>query len=172
MKHLKRSGLIVDDEETIRYVLSAQLAKLGYRSVTVASGQEALEKMTHREFDLVLLDVRMPGMSGLEVLDRIRSKDARTCVAMLSAVIDAAVAAHAQKLGADDYIAKPCDLGYLKKRLDLALERRARPGKSEARGLPTENTGKPDTDSADAMADLIAQQVAQFEQLTSGGLDK
>ena len=80
--------------------------------------------MGSRQFDLMLLDVRMPGMSGLEVLRQSRDDHPAMCVVMLSALMDVKVIAEAVALGADDYITKPCDQDDLAIRLRKAHEHR------------------------------------------------
>lgn len=121
---MRKPALIVDDERPIQYLLSKQLEPWGYVCAAVSSGQEALEKLASRHFDLMLLDVRMPGMSGLEVLRQSRDDHPAMCVVMLSALLDVKVMAEAIALGADDYITKPCDPDDLKIRLQKAHEHR------------------------------------------------
>lgn len=121
---MRQSALIVDDEQPVQYLLSKQLEQWGYVCAAVSSGQEALEKLGSRQFDLMLLDVRMPGMSGLEVLRQSRDDHPAMCVVMLSALMDVKVIAEAVALGADDYITKPCDQDDLAIRLRKAHEHR------------------------------------------------
>ena len=104
----------------------------------VSSGQEALEKLASRTFDLMLLDVRMPGMSGLEVLRQSRDDHPAMCVVMLTALVDIKVNAEAIALGADYHVTKPCDPDDLNVRLRRAHEIRevAKPG-SQAAVSPT-----------------------------------
>ncbi len=121
---MRQSALIVDDEQPVQYLLSKQLEQWGYDCAAVSSGQEALEKLANKQFDLMLLDVRMPGMSGLEVLRQSRDDHPAMCVVMLSALMDVKVIAEAIALGADDYITKPCDPDDLSIRLRKAHEHR------------------------------------------------
>ena len=121
---MRKPALIVDDEQPIRYLLSKQLEQWGYVCAAVSSGQEALEKLASRQFELMLLDVRMPGMSGLEVLRQLRDDHPAMCVVMLSALLDVKIMAEAIALGADDYITKPCDPDDLNIRLRKAHEHR------------------------------------------------
>ena len=121
---MRKSVLIVDDEAPIQYLLSKQLEQWGYVCAAVSSGQEALEKLASRQFDLMLLDVRMPGISGLEVLRQSRDDHPAMVVVMLSALMDVKVIAEAIAMGADDYIAKPCDPDDLNIRLRKAHEHR------------------------------------------------
>ena len=119
-----KSLLIVDDDNSIQYALSALLERYGYACVVVSNGQEALETVTQIEFDLILLDFRMPGMSGLEFLKRFRVNNIKTSVVMLTAVADKILTAESFKLGADDFVIKPCDPKVLSDRLQRAYERR------------------------------------------------
>ena len=114
--------LIVDDEESIRHLLRRQLEGLDMECVIASSGHEALEKTARNEFDLILLDVKMPGISGLEVLEKIKRRHPRPYVLMISALADVSITAKALILGADDYITKPWDINYLGSRLSVALE--------------------------------------------------
>ena len=83
-----KKALVVDDEESMRYVVALQLNHLGYECVTASSGVEALEKLGIQSFDLMMLDILMPGMSGLEVLSKARIDYPRICIVMLSALVD------------------------------------------------------------------------------------
>jgi len=121
---MRQSALIVDDEQPVQYLLSKQLEQWGYVCATVSSGPEALEKLGSGHFDLMLLDVRMPGMSGLEVLRQWRDDHPAMCVVMLRALMDVKVIAEAIAMGADDYMTKPCDPDDLKIRLQMAQEHR------------------------------------------------
>ena len=117
--------LLVDDEKPIQYALSTLLRMWGYGCVAASSGQEALDALTKREFDLMLLDMRMPGMSGLEVLKKLRVDNPGITVIMLSAVDDNELMGEAMKLGADDYVIKPCHPEDLSKRLRRAFSEAA-----------------------------------------------
>ncbi|MFC2041099.1 response regulator [Chloroflexota bacterium] len=99
--------LVVDDEETVRSVLQRTLEVAGYDVATAANGQEALDKVSETEVDAALLDMKMPGMSGMEVLQQLTAHHPQTCVLMVTAVDDAETAIEAMKAGAYDYIIKP-----------------------------------------------------------------
>ena len=157
MSPSSKTALIVDDEESVRDLLFRQLKHLGYDAVAVPSGQKALEQMASQRFDLVMLDVRMPRMSGLEVLRQLRRSHPDTCIVMLSAVVDVEITASALSLGADDYVTKPGSADYLRVRIEAAQahSRRVR------RGEPPREV------SLDEITkDLVHQQVALFERLT------
>lgn len=104
------SVLIVDDERGIRESLSALLRDEGYETDAAGSGEECLEKLEARGFDLVLLDVWLPKMDGLETLERIQARDAAPMVVMISGHGNIETAVRATKLGAFDFVEKPLSL--------------------------------------------------------------
>lgn len=124
MEEARGAILIVDDEESIRGILCRRLESEGYKCETAADGKEALWKAFIKDFDLVLMDIKMPGISGLEALPQMVTNHPDTCVIMLTAVVDADTAVEAMKLGAYDYVTKPFDLDDLTMRVEKALERR------------------------------------------------
>lgn len=99
--------LVVDDEEPVRTALAELLGSLGYQARTAAGGAQALELLSGQAFDVVLLDVVMPELSGLEVLRRYRASGGSAPVIVLSALAGAEDAMRAMKLGATDYLSKP-----------------------------------------------------------------
>jgi len=124
MDEVKGMILIVDDEEPIRNAVSRKLQAEGYNCVTAADGKEALWKASMQDFALVLLDIKMPGMSGMEVLSRVIIDHPDTSVVMITAVGNSQTAVEAMKLGAYDYVTKPFNLDDLVMRVERALERR------------------------------------------------
>jgi DNA-binding response OmpR family regulator len=124
MEEAKGTILIVDDEEAIRGILSRKLESDGYNCEVAADGKEALWKAFMKDFDLVLMDIKMPGISGMEALPQIVTNHPDTCVIMMTAVVDTETAVEAMKLGAYDYVTKPFDLDDLGMRVYKALERR------------------------------------------------
>lgn len=113
--------LIVDDEASVREVLSEYFVGQGYQVETAASGPQALDAVRRHRPDLVLLDVRMPGLDGVEVLRRLRELDARLPVVMVTANEDVALARSMLGIGAFDYVAKPFDFHYLDRVVAAAL---------------------------------------------------
>jgi two-component system nitrogen regulation response regulator NtrX len=105
--------LIVDDEEGIRESLGALLRDEGYEVTAVASGEECLEQIETGEFDLVLLDVWLKEIDGLETLSRIQARDTAPMVVMISGHGNIETAVRATKLGAFDFIEKPLSLGKI-----------------------------------------------------------
>jgi len=124
MDETKLAILVVDDEESIRGLLRRKLGADGYECDMAADGKEALWKAFMRDFDLVLMDIKMPGLSGMEALPQMVTDHPDTSVVMLTAVSDAKTAVEAMKLGAYDFITKPFDLDDLSLRVKRALERR------------------------------------------------
>jgi two-component system nitrogen regulation response regulator NtrX len=116
------SILIVDDEGGIRESLGALLRDEGYAVDAVASGEECLERLGRRRFDLVLLDVWLPKMDGLETLSNIASDDGAPIVVMISGHGNIETAVRATKLGAFDFIEKPLSLGKIVLVVRNALE--------------------------------------------------
>lgn len=119
--------LIVDDNENNRDMLSRRLQRQGYETEVAADGQEALEKIESGQHDIVLLDVMMPGMSGLEVLKRIRESHSieELPIIMATAKGESADIIEALDLKANDYVVKPIDFPVLLARLrtQLSLKR-------------------------------------------------
>jgi DNA-binding NtrC family response regulator len=119
------SLLLVDDDETFRQVLARELARLGYDVATAGSGEAALASIASREPDVVLLDLRLPGRDGLEVLEAIRATSPGTDVIMLTGHGSLDTAIQSIRAGAFDYVAKPCPLDELEVRIQRALERQS-----------------------------------------------
>ena len=99
--------LVVDDEETVRGLLQRTLEEAGYTVATAANGEEALHEVSRQEPEAVLLDIKMPGLSGMDALTKITADWPDICVIMVTAVGDTQTAVEAMKLGAYDYITKP-----------------------------------------------------------------
>lgn len=116
--------LIVDDEETIRLALGKFLRSRGYEVLTADCGPAALEALDRQRFILMLCDVRMPGMSGVEVVTQAAKKDGDMAIMMLTAVNDAPTATDALSHGAMDYLMKPIELEDLNQAVERALHKR------------------------------------------------
>jgi DNA-binding response OmpR family regulator len=115
--------LVVDDEAPVREVLTEYFATEGYAVEAAGSGAEALTAVRGGRADLVLLDVRMPGLDGIQVLRRIRELDERVPIIMVTANEDVDLAKETLKLGAFDYVAKPFDFDYLDRAVAAGLAR-------------------------------------------------
>ena len=116
--------LIVDDEETIRLALAKFLRSRGYNVQTAESGAAALDLLQQGKYVLMLCDVRMPGLTGVELVPRALSIDPELAIVMLTAVNDAPTAAEVLSAGAMDYLMKPVELPDLHRALERVLHRR------------------------------------------------
>ncbi|HXV22358.1 MAG TPA: sigma-54 dependent transcriptional regulator [Desulfuromonadales bacterium] len=117
--------LVVDDETVIREGLKRILGEAGYQVETFAQGRLALERMQTENFDLVVSDVKMPGMSGIEVLKAIRVLQPQVPIIMITGYSTVDTAVEALKNGAADYIAKPFTPVHLLEKISQALHQRA-----------------------------------------------
>lgn len=117
--------LVVDDEAAIRTALSRFLKMRGFHAVPVASGAAALEAMQHTHFEAMVCDVRMPGMTGLELITPALAKEPELAIVMLSAVNDAVTASTALARGAANYLVKPIELVDLHRAVVEALAKRS-----------------------------------------------
>lgn len=120
------SLLVVDDDPSSRELLARRLHRAGFRVTTTASGAEALELLERHPIDLLLVDFVMPGMNGLELLERVRRLKSRTelPVIMVTGRDASGDVAHALRLGANDYVTKPVDFRVVLARLTTQLELR------------------------------------------------
>ncbi len=121
----KTSILLVDDDEPFRRVLGGELERLGFRVIPAPSGAAAIAKIPEVQPDVVLLDLRLPDLDGVEVLKRIRDVSPATEVIMLTGHGSIDTAIESIRIGSFDYVAKPCPLDELEVRIQRALERRA-----------------------------------------------
>jgi len=115
--------LIVEDEEAIRTGLGDVLVFHGYEVDCVADGNEGLDKALSGSFDLILLDIMLPGMDGFEICNRIRSQDRDQPIIMLTARSSDEDIIQGLSLGADDYVAKPFSVAQLVLRVQAVLRR-------------------------------------------------
>ena len=112
LKTMKRI-LVVDDEIAIRNLLKEFLSRKGYDVYTASDGRTAIAKVKEIRPHIVLLDIMMPGMDGIETLKEIRKVDPRVGVIMVTAIFDEELGKRTIELGACDYITKPVSLDYL-----------------------------------------------------------
>jgi DNA-binding response OmpR family regulator len=134
--------LIVDDEESVREVLSDYFVDRGYAVITASDGVGALAAFSRERADVVLLDVRMPGLDGLTVLKRLREADPDVAVIMVTANEDVEVARQTLSVGAFDYVAKPFDFEHLDRAVVAASLRSSRtPGTQGV--IPAPGSGDP-----------------------------
>lgn len=123
-RFLKAEALIVDDEVTACDLLEKYLAKEGHKTRSVHNGYDAIELIKEKHFDVIILDVKMPGIDGLETLRRLRAIDRDCVVIMLTAMDDLEMALSAMKEGADEFLRKPVLLPELGRYIESAMEKK------------------------------------------------
>jgi putative two-component system response regulator len=116
--------LIVDDEMAIRKLLRQKLSRQGYHCEEAGSAKQTLDKMRANPAELIILDIKMPGKSGIELLPEIKVNYAGTAVIMATAITETGIAVQCMKQGADDYICKPFNLDEVVLSVDKTLEKR------------------------------------------------
>ena len=128
--------LVVDDDGVSRAVLATLLEKQGHTVVVAKDGAEALGLVRERAFDLIVLDLLMPGMDGFEVVQKLKGDPALrdVPVVMISSAEDMSGIVKSVKLGAEDYIFKPFDEVLLRARIDGCLERKRLRDRERERG--------------------------------------
>ena len=119
----RRSVLVVDDEEAVRGAVSLALEREGYDVVSASSGADALTKVAQQKFDAAILDVRMPEMTGFDVMHAVRRMSPDTAVIILTAMADPddRYESLTRTAGAFSYLKKPCKLQVLKETLQRAF---------------------------------------------------
>ncbi len=140
------SILVVEDEEAIRSGLIDVFVFHGYDVDSADNGPEGLEKALTGKFDLILLDIMLPGMDGFEICNAIRAKDRNQPIIMLTAKTSDEEIIQGLKLGADDYVAKPFSIQQLVLRIEAVL-RRSRIGIEQARTISLSNNVQIDTEN-------------------------
>ncbi len=118
------SVLIVDDDPTVAETLALALRNLGYETESATGGLDALDLITRRTFDAVIVDLRMPGLGGLELLERIANVRTPPIPFVLTALGDETLASRATDAGARDFFTKPADLSVIHLALEYAFARR------------------------------------------------
>lgn len=116
--------LVVDDEERFRNTMCKLLTVEGYEASTAGSGQDALQELRNNSYDLVILDVRMPEMGGVQVLSEIKKIDAALEVIIMTGYASVDTAKEIMKLGAYDYLLKPYVISELLEKIDAAYDRK------------------------------------------------
>lgn len=116
--------LIADDEDRLRSTIAAWLTDEGFIVEEAQDGKEAIKKVQAKDFDIALLDIKMPGANGLEVLRYIKKNSGSTEVVMMTGMSDVTMAVEAMKLGAREYLTKPVDMDQLVPQLRNLLKKR------------------------------------------------
>lgn len=115
--------LVVDDEGAIRYSITKTLQRVGYHVEAAASGEEALEMMKNQTYDVVLTDIRMPGLTGVELLRRIKEQAPDAIVILLTGYASLETAIESLRLGAHDYLVKPSSSQDIRTSVAQGVER-------------------------------------------------
>ena len=162
--------LLVDDEQPIQTLLSFPLQRDGYEVVQASDGNEALTRFSEESFDLVVLDLMLPRMDGLEVCKRLRAKGSTVPIIMLTAKSEEIDKVLGLELGADDYITKPFSMREFRSRVKAALRRAGmqRPEEDdeqaiEVRGLRIDPTKR----TVVRNGDTVQTTFVEFEILTA-----
>lgn len=116
--------LLVDDEDEFINALTQRLEVRGLNVTGATRGEDAVDLISNQSFDIIVLDLAMPGMDGLETLKKIKEKDPDVEIVMLSGQGNIKSGVEAMKLGAEDFLEKPVDIKDLLKRIEEARERR------------------------------------------------
>lgn len=115
--------LVVDDEGAIRYSVSKTLQRIGYQVDEAASGEEALDLIGKREYEVILTDIRMPGVTGVELLKRIKDISADAIVILMTGFASLGTAVESLRLGAHDYLIKPSSSQDIRQSVARGVER-------------------------------------------------
>lgn len=121
---LEANVLVVDDEEQFLKVFSERLEGRGMKVDTAASGEDALKRVKGKEFDAIILDLVMPGMGGIETLERIKRENPDVQIIMLTGHGTVEKGVEAMKAGAVDFLEKPVDLNKLLERVEKAKQKK------------------------------------------------
>src|SRR5271170_7981846 len=116
--------LFVDDEKSLQELLRSELPRMGHEVTVCPDGRTALKTLEHGCFDAAILDLRMPGMTGIEVLEHLKKVSPDTEAIMMTGHASMETAIEAMRLGAFDYITKPCKLAQLEAVLCKVLDQR------------------------------------------------
>jgi len=119
----KKKILVVDDEQDVRETLESVLSKLDYDPIVASGGKEALEMIRQNKVDVVLSDLYMPEMDGIELLKRVKTENRNIVFLMITAHPTIETAVDAIKKGAYDYLTKPFHIDEVKMKLNRALEK-------------------------------------------------
>ena len=132
--------LLVDDEERFRANLEKMLGAQGLTVSARGSGVAALEELKHNAYDVIILDIRMPGMDGLATLKEIKQIDPEVEVIILSGHASMDAAMEINRLGGYDYLMKPCPLEELLLKIDAAYEKKVERAKRTKKSQPPAET--------------------------------
>jgi DNA-binding NtrC family response regulator len=165
--------LVVDDQSSVRELLKAVLESDGHGVEAASDGKTAVERLRVGFHDLVVMDIRMPGIDGVEALRRMREVSPETGVVMMTAYASVETAVEAMKLGAFDYVTKPIDIDEVRAVVSRWVESRAEPGEEEDVEPKTDVVGASGAmREALALADRVAESDASVLLLGESGTGK
>ena len=128
--------LVVDDESAIRYSITKTLQRVGFQVESAASGEEALQMMGQKNYDVVLTDIRMPGITGVDLLSRIKEESPDAIVILLTGYASLDTAVDSLRLGAHDYLIKPSSNQDIRDSVTRGIERSQNPKRRRASWVP------------------------------------
>jgi DNA-binding response OmpR family regulator len=160
--------LLVDDEQSVQTLLTYPLRKDGYEVVSAVDGREALDRFAEQRFDLVVLDIMLPKLDGMEVCRRLRGRS-QVPIIMLTAKDDEADKVLGLEIGADDYITKPFSVREFRSRVKAALRRSEMAGARTGQGPITSGELEIDFDrrAVSARGDEVRLTYVEFELLAA-----
>lgn len=162
--------LVVDDESAIRYSITKTLQRVGYQVESAASGEEALQMMGQQRYDVVLTDIRMPGISGVELLAQVKEQAPDAIVILLTGYASLDTAVESLRLGAHDYLIKPSSSQDIRDSVSRGIERSTNLKRRRALLDAIQNNVAELADvSEPAQTPGAAKQVAQPVQSSTGG---
>ena len=123
MATVSKKILVVDDEEAIREVMKLGLVKLGYHPEFAENGKEALEILTKENFPVILMDIRMPGIDGIELCMRIKDRNPETVIYAFSGIVTEGEFYELEEKGFDGLLCKPVPFKVLKKAIEGAFDK-------------------------------------------------
>jgi DNA-binding NtrC family response regulator len=157
--------LIVDDDEDISLMLSAIMRREGLANLVAHDGETALQMVSAKSPDMLLLDVKMPGIDGMEVLKRVKETDPHLPVVLITAYAEISASVAAMRAGAFDYLAKPFDHPEVVRVVRAALAERERRRRSMAEEIAADNCLRVMMGPSDAVTRIIREvnRVAQSD---------
>ncbi len=157
--------LVVDDEEVVRNILQRILKEAGYDATVATDGEHAIDILYQEEHEVVLLDIKMPGMTGIEVLGKLTAEWPNICVIMVTAVVDAQTAVKAMKLGALDYITKPFDREDVVQKVREAITKWKQQLRDQRQYLELKDKFREHTQQMQAQFDELVNSLAREHKL-------
>ena len=164
----RKTVLIADDDPSIRKALERYFKAKGFMPIVAADGTEALKRVEQYEIEVALLDVNMPGLSGIDVLRQLRTDHPDIAVLLVTGVAEIDLAVEAMKIGAYDYITKPFNLDGLGDRVNKALKQNAKDAQRDSYQRGIQETVARQTNELRGMTTLTIQSLIAEESRIQG----